>query len=41
MTRVVGLLTAVTFGCSPDQGEDIVINGGEPAVSKGELISPW
>ena len=41
LALLVGLLTAFTLGYIPDQGEEITITSGEPAVSKGQLSQPW
>ena len=38
---LVALLTAFTLGYIPDQGEEITITGGDPAVSRGQLSQPW
>ena len=38
---LVALLTAFTLGYTPDQGEEIAITGGGPALSKGQLSQPW
>ena len=38
---LVGLLTAFTLGYTPDQGQEITITSGDPAVSRGQLSQPW
>ena len=41
LALLVGLLDVFTLGYIPDQGEEITITSGEPAVSKGQLSQPW
>ena len=41
LALLVGLLTAFTLGYTPDQGGQIAITGGDPAVSQGQLSRPW
>ena len=41
LTLLVALLTTFTLGYIPDQGEEITITGGEPAVSRGQPSQPW
>ena len=40
-TALVGLLTAFTLGYTSDQGQEITITDGEPAVSRSQLSRPW
>ena len=41
LALLVALLSAFTLDQIPDQGEEITITGGDPAVSRGELSQPW
>ena len=41
LALLVALLSAFTLDHIPDQGEEITITGGDPAVSRGELSQPW
>ena len=40
-TALVGLLTTFTLGYTSDQGQEITITSGDPAVSRGQLSQPW
>ena len=41
LALLVGLLTAFTLGYTSDQGQEITITSGDPAVSRGQLSQPW
>ena len=41
LALLFALLTAFTLGYTPDQGQEITITSGDPAVSKGQLSQPW
>ena len=41
LALLVGLLAAFTLGHTPDQGQEITITSGDPAVSSGQLSQPW
>ena len=41
LALVLGLLTAFTLGYTSDQGQEITITSGDPAVSRGQLSQPW
>ena len=41
LALLVGLLAAFTLGYTPNQGQEITITVGDPAVSKGQLSKPW
>ena len=38
---LIGLLSAFTLGYTPDQGKEITITNGDPAVSRDQLSRPW
>lgn len=40
LALLIGLLAAFTLGYAPDQGQEITITDGEPAVSRGQLSRP-
>ena len=40
LALLVGLLTAFTLSYTPDQGQEITITSGDPAVSRGQLSQP-
>ena len=41
LALLVALLSAFTLGYTPDQGEEITITNGDPAVSRDQLSRPW
>ena len=41
LALLIGLLTAFTLGYTPDQGQEITINSGDPAFSRGQLSRHW
>ena len=41
LALLVALLTAFTLGYTSDQGQEITISSGDPAVSRGQLDRPW
>ena len=41
LALVLGLLAAFTMGYTSDQGQEITITSGDPAVSRGQLSQPW
>ena len=40
LALLVALLATFTLGYIPDQGEEITITDGDPAVSRGQLSRP-
>ena len=41
LALLVALIATFTLGYTPDQGEEITITKGDPAVSRGQLTQPW
>ena len=41
LALLFALLAAFTLGYTPDQGQEITITSGDPAVSSGQLSRPW
>ena len=41
LALLFALLAAFTLGHTSDQGQEITINSGDPAVSRGQLSQPW
>ena len=38
---LIALLPTFTLGYTPDQGQEITITSGDPAVSRGRISRPW
>ena len=41
LALLVAPLAAFTLSYTPDQGQEITITSGGPAVSRGQLSRPW